>query len=240
MKTCDAGGGCSATKALRTLALLAGGAYAGYAAYTWLTYGGERNRGDEPPLDRFLPEYEVVVHNTAHVHAPAAVTYRAAKDTSLGDSALTHALIRLRELPSLLVGTPPPPEPDARGLVAEALANGWGILHEVPDREIVVGVIAVPSITHPGFYPIEPSEFRSFNQPGFGKIAWTLSVEPLGEDECILTSETRVATTDAAARRWFRNYWAVVSPGVHLIHAEAMRLCKANAERRAAALAVAV
>jgi hypothetical protein len=234
MSKCE--GRFSALKAAGKVVAAAGAAYAGYVGYTWLTYGRGQKKGSEPLLEQFLPEYEVVLHNTTRVMAPAAVTYRAAKDTSMADSPMSELLMRLREMPSRMAGTPPPPKPDARGLVAEALASGWGILHEVPDKEIVVGVIAVPSIKNPGFSPVEPSAFRGFDKPGFGKIAWTLSVEPVGLDECILRSETRVATTDEVARNWFRTYWAIVSPGVHLIHREVMRLCKANAERRAAAI----
>jgi len=46
-------------------------------------------------------------------------------------------------------------------------------------------------------------------------------------------TETRVMTTDPAARRKFRRYWSIFSPGIVLIRRVALRLTKLDAERRA-------
>jgi cation transport ATPase len=46
-------------------------------------------------------------------------------------------------------------------------------------------------------------------------------------------TETRVIATDPAARRKFRRYWSIFSPGVVLIRRVALRLTKLDAERRA-------
>ena len=48
----------------------------------------------------------------------------------------------------------------------------------------------------------------------------------------MVSTETRVATTDKYARERFRRYWAVVSPGVRLIRVEGLRVVRADAERR--------
>jgi hypothetical protein len=40
-----------------------------------------------------------------------------------------------------------------------------------------------------------------------------------------------VSTTDATARRRFRRYWAVMSPGILLIRYEMLRLVRREAER---------
>jgi hypothetical protein len=76
--------------------------------------------------------------------------------------------------------------------------------------------------------------FRAFDAPGYVKIAWTLRADPLGESESVFRTETRVVTTDAAARARFRWYWARFSPGIVLIRHLLLRPLKREAERRAA------
>ena len=68
--------------------------------------------------------------------------------------------------------------------------------------------------------------------PGYAKIAWTLRVDPITAAESVARTETRVLTTDAAARAKFRWYWSFASPGVVLIRRVLLRLVKADAERR--------
>jgi hypothetical protein len=66
------------------------------------------------------------------------------------------------------------------------------------------------------------------------KIVWTLRADPDGDGASVVRTETRVTTTDADARRKFRRYWSLASPGIVLIRRLALPLVKADAERRAA------
>lgn len=54
----------------------------------------------------------------------------------------------------------------------------------------------------------------------------------LAPTHSIVRSETRATTTDESARKRFRRYWAVFSPGIFLIRSEGLRLVRAEAERR--------
>ena len=49
----------------------------------------------------------------------------------------------------------------------------------------------------------------------------------------LVATETRAVATDAEARRRFRNYWALISPGVKLIRLAALHNVKKVAESRA-------
>jgi hypothetical protein len=82
------------------------------------------------------------------------------------------------------------------------------------------------------FEGLPPDEFTAFDAPGFARIVWALSTEPLGPAESLVGTETRVATTDAKARQRFRRYWAVVCPGVRLIRRQGLQLVRAEAEQR--------
>jgi hypothetical protein len=89
----------------------------------------------------------------------------------------------------------------------------------------------------PVFRGLPPDEFRNFAEPGYVRIAWTLEAEPLGAGRSRFRTETRVASTDPAARAQFRRYWAIVSPGVRLIRHQSLALVRNEAERRARAVA---
>ena len=181
----------------------------------------------DPLLDAFMPEYEVAERHLVRVHAPADVTLRAAMDVRLQDSVIVSTIFRAREL---VLGADPSIA-DQRGLVAQTLALGWRVLHEDQGKEIVVGAVTRPWEPNVTFRGVPADAFKAFNEPNYAKIAWTLRVEAVGPLETICRTETRVATTDAAARARFRGYWARFSPGIILIRRMLLRQLKSDAER---------
>jgi hypothetical protein len=109
---------------------------------------------------------------------------------------------------------------------------GWGALAEIPGREIVMGAVTRPWVADVVFRPLTPGAFEAFREPDYVKIVWTLRADPIGTAASMFRTETRVATTDAAARSKFRRYWAFASPGIILIRWASLRPLKAEAERR--------
>jgi hypothetical protein len=208
------------------------GGWASVATATWLRYGRTReDLGQVPLLDAVLPDPEVDECHTVRVAAPPDVTLAAACGLDLQASPVNKAILGIRTLPARLRGERVRVEA-SEGLLAETLALGWGRLAEDPGREIVMGGITQPWRGEATFRPLPPDEFRSFVEPGWAKIVWTLSVEPVGDGDCIFRTRTRVKTTDPESRRLFRRYWAIFSPGIILIRYEVLRLVRAAAERR--------
>jgi hypothetical protein len=136
-------------------------------------------------------------------------------------------IFRAREL---VLGADPSTA-DQRGLLAQTLALGWRVLHEDPGQEIVVGAVTRPWEPNVTFRGVPGDAFKAFDEPNYAKIVWTLRVETVGPLETICHTETRVATTDAAARARFRWYWARFSPGIILIRRMLLRQLKSDAER---------
>jgi hypothetical protein len=142
---------------------------------------------------------------------------------------LIHADFRARELimGSSKGATLP------RGLRATTEALGWGVLAEVPGREVVMGAVTRPWEANVTFRALPPGEFAAFDEPGFVKIAWTLRADPVDARTSIFCTETRAVATDAAARARFGRYWSWASPGMALIRRLSRRPLKREAERRA-------
>ena len=107
------------------------------------------------------------------------------------------------------------------------------MLAEEPDREIVMGAVTQPWYADVVFRPVPPDEFVTFNKPDFVKIVWTLRADATSPHESLFRTETRVVTTDAAARAKFRWYWARFSPGIWLIRQLSLGPMRRDAERHA-------
>jgi hypothetical protein len=209
--------------------------YAGYVAATWLRYG---HTADAPPdqrdltLDQFMPAYDIVERHHIRVHAPAETTFATATDLDLMQSPISRAIFKGREL---ILGSEPDTVSRPRGLLAFTKSIGWGVLAENPSRQIVMGAVTQPWQANVVFQPLPPSDFLEFDRPGFVKIAWTLRVEPVSANESIFLTETRAIATDASARRKFRRYWALLSPGIIVIRWAMLEPLKIEAEGRASA-----
>ena len=212
---------------------VAAAVYGAYAGITWYRYGHAAAPSPEeqdPLLDRFMPAYEVAERHRIRVAAPAAMTLAAAKDVQLQGSGLVRIIIRAREL---ILGANPGDRPRPRGLLAEVRALGWGVLADVPDRELVAGAVTRPWEANVTFQALPPDQFAAFNQPGYMKIAWTLRADAISATESIFRTETRVMATDPDARSKFRRYWSFLSPGIIAIRWAVLGPLKREAERRA-------
>lgn len=213
---------------------LAAGAYAASVAVAWSRYGHASPAAgpDEPDelLDRFLPSPEIASRHHVRVAAPAETTLAAARDMDLLDAPLVRKLFRAR---ALILGAVPEDRARPRGLLAQAQSLGWGVLAEVPGREVVVGAVTRPWEPDVTFRALPPEDFAAFDEPEYVKIAWTLRADPAGPAASVFRTETRARATDPLARARFRRYWACFSPGIVLIRWLSLRPLKKEAERRA-------
>jgi hypothetical protein len=213
---------------------LAIGAYAAHAGRTWWTYGRQREAGPDwrdDLLDGLIPRYDVVERHNISVDAPPEVTLAAAAEQDLSASPVVRALFKTR---SLVLGATGTERELPKGLVAQVKALGWGVLAET-DREIVMGAVTEPWKADVEFRALPADAFAAFDEPGFVKIAWTLRADPASNGGSTFRTETRAVATDVDARRRFRRYWSLASPGVSLIRWLSLMPVKCEAERRARA-----
>ena len=159
------------------------------------------------------------------------VTLAAAKELDLQGAGLVRTIIRAREL---ILRATPDARPRPRGLLAETQSLGWGVLAEVPNRELVVGAVTRPWEANVTFRALSPDQFATFHEPGYVKIVWTLRADPIGPHESVFRTETRAIATDSSARSKFRRYWSFLSPGIILIRWAVLGPLKREAEGRAA------
>jgi hypothetical protein len=211
----------------------AAAAYGAYVGLAWYRYGdpaapdGEQK---DPLLDRFMPTYEIAERHHIRVAAPAAVTLDVAREVDLQASPVVRTIIRAREV---ILGAAQDNRQRPHGLLAETQSLGWGVLAELPGREVVLGAVTRPWEANVTFRALSPDQFAPFNEPGYVKIVWTIRADPISAAESIFRTETRAVATDADARTRFRRYWSFVSPGIVVIRWAVLGSVKNEAERRA-------
>lgn len=209
--------------------------YVAIATRAWRRFGQAPHAGtpDEQGslLDAFMPHHDVVERHHIAVDAPASVTLESARSLDLAGACVTRALFKAREV---ILRAHAMPQPTG-GLVSAMRQIGWGVLADGPGQEVVLGAVTRPWEPNPVFRSVPSAEFAAFSEPGFVKIAFTLRADPVGERASIFRTETRAVATDAEARRLFRRYWTLVSPGVALIRLAMLKPVKIAAERRAGA-----
>ncbi|HEX2723912.1 MAG TPA: hypothetical protein VHM24_13430 [Gemmatimonadaceae bacterium] len=188
-------------------------------------------------IDTFLPNFDVSERHRVRVMATQAATYAALREADLAESSLARALMFLRAMPSTL----------SRGLAGvrefrnarhEAVTlgsfedRGFRILAEDPPREIVIGLEGKFWLPSGALCTPVAEAFRNDVIPaGMARAVWNFTV---GEDgaETELATETRVLCADAATRRRFLPYWALIRIGSGLIRGAMLASIKRTAERQ--------
>lgn len=180
--------------------------------------------------DIFMPIYDVREYHESQVVASPDVAYSAFRSVDLSRSFAVRLLFAIRTLPSRLrgesAGVPRGP------FLEQVLKLGWIILKEVPGQALIAGAVTQPWEPVVRFRGVPADEFTSFNEPGFAKIIWGIAARPTEPDRSVISTETRVQTTDEASRRKFRRYWFVFGIGIRLIRRAALRIVKHDLARR--------
>ena len=180
--------------------------------------------------DDFLPVYDVSDEVAIVVAADPKTVWDALLEADLLEVGkrvpLAGVLGALRMLPELvshlLHGERPPQAPESMRLRDLAKPSpdqgGWILLGERPGEEIAFGLVGKfwrPVIQ---YRQVAADGFRDFDEPGYAKTIYDLSVRPLPDGGSLLSGLMRTATTDEHARRWFRRYWTFgVGSGAHVL-----------------------
>jgi hypothetical protein len=180
-------------------------------------------------LDDFLPRYDVNEVHSVTVGAPPTAVMDAIRELTPGEVPLLVALMAMRRAPALLRGWRPRVN---QRLLDGMRETGFTTLRE-SDDELALGIVGRFWRLDSGLRPVEASQFAGFTEPGWAKGAMNFEVQEVGR-RTLVTTETRVATTDAGARRNFKLYWRVIGPWSALIRVVWLRAIRRRAERQAA------
>jgi hypothetical protein len=165
------------------------------------------------PLDPFIPVPDARERFAVTVRAPAPLVYDVACSFDMQSIWSVRTIFQMRER---IMGSRPGVRVP-RGMVEELRDLGWGCLLERQGELYVGGAVCQPWLADVKFRAVPSESFAAFAEPDLVRIAWTLETRSLGANLTELTSETRVAATDDAARRRFLAYWRWARIGIYSI-----------------------
>jgi hypothetical protein len=168
-------------------------------------------------LDRALGRADFSERHRRVVRAPADRVWAEAMAVTPGEIRLLAPFVAVRSLPAILrhrrLGDRPAP---GASILEVFQAAGFVELHRDPclvgGRAIAVYGAAGRfwSLTDNGAVALDgPGAFVGYREPGMAKGAFSIEVVD-HVDHTEIVTETRVAGTDAAARRAFRRYWLLI------------------------------
>jgi hypothetical protein len=186
-------------------------------------------------LDRLLPTFQAVERHSAMIVAPAGQVWAALTQVTTGELRLFRLLMGVRVLPGRVLGSPRARFDIEEPLLAWAVRFGFTILGEDVRRELVVGAIGQPwRLTGGGMAVAGGKEFAAFDQAGYAKMAINFRLDAMAGGRGIqLSTETRVACTDATSACRFARYWWLIRPASGAIRRSWLTAIKRRAERHA-------
>ena len=184
-------------------------------------------------LDSVLSRYDFHEVHSTRVGAPPAVAWQAVRAVTPAEVRLLLPLMFVRVLPGLLL-TRRAPSVRLRAPVLDSfLAAGFAVLAERPGEELVVGG-AGRFWSLRGADGVAPlgsrADFDAFSRPASARTAMNFVVAAEGEGSRV-TTETRIAGTDAEGTRAFARYWRAIAVGSAVIRVSWLNAIRRRAER---------
>jgi hypothetical protein len=185
-------------------------------------------------IDRWLPEWQFDEYHERRVRATPQQVFAAIRQVRSSDIFLFRTLIFIRNPVRRGQDANILNPPDEAPILDVALAGGFALLEEEPDRELLLGAIV---IAPPGAVRradgstgprLDPERFRALGRPGFARAAMNFRAIPDGNGWTRVTTETRIHAVDRETQRRFARYWRVIYPGSWIIRWNWLRAIEAR------------
>jgi len=178
-------------------------------------------------IQYYLPEPRHTEIHRIFVNAKPDIAWETARHFDMSDVLWVKWLFDIRTLPDKLTGKV---KTEPSGLGVDDITKrdtGFIILEEIPGEVVVIGSIGQFWHLQIPFLKIPWNEFRDFREPGYGKLAWAITVEPYLNGSTI-SLELRTTATDDRSWRKLNNYYRIIGIGSHLIRSSLMSLFEAE------------
>ena len=173
-------------------------------------------------IQRFLPDPRHTEIHRIFVKSKPDIAWNTARHFDMSEVPWIKLLFEIRTLPDKLTGKPK--GESSTGLGVDEITKtdtGFMILEEIPGKSVVVGSVGQFWHLNIPFLKVSKEEFKDFKKPGYGKIAWSISVEPFLEGSTI-SLELRTTATDQRSWKKLNRYYHVIGIGSHLIRSSVM------------------
>jgi hypothetical protein len=172
-------------------------------------------------IQKYLPNPRHTEVYRIFVLSDPETAWNAVRHLDMGQVPLVRLLFDIRTLPNRLSGKLK--EDDRRIGVDQITDKGKGffIAEEIPGKEVVVASAGKFWHVNIPFADVSPSQFKNFNVPDHGKLAWSISVEPYC-DSSTIAIELRTTATDEKSWMKLSYYYGIIGIGSRLIRNSVM------------------
>jgi hypothetical protein len=162
-------------------------------------------------IQKYLPQPMHSETLRIFVSANPAVAWEAARHHNMSSIPWVNFLFKLRTIADIFHREKPEFGDTKKGVIDEIAEHNQGfiVLEENSGKDVVVGAIGKFWHLNIPFQQITPVGFQPFNEPGWAKVAWAISVEPYmnGSTVCF---DLRTAATDRASWVKLNRYYHVI------------------------------
>lgn len=154
-------------------------------------------------LQEYLPNPRHREFHRIFVTAKPADAWKTARHFDAAQIPWVKLLFAIRTLPNRVNGQKDTAEDIRPGvdLITDS-STGVVLLREIPEQIVVVGSVGKFWHLQIPFADVTPDHFCSFDTPGWGKLAWAISVDPFGEGSTISVELRMTATDDASWKKF--------------------------------------
>jgi hypothetical protein len=220
------------TRRRGALVAAAGGALAVLA--TQLPDPLRRTTARDTLIDRWMPEWQFYERHERLIRATPHQVFAALRRVCASDIFLFQTLTFMRNPSRRVEGEHILNAPAEKPIIDVALAGGFVLLGEEPDRELALGAVVVAPAdvaraAAKGKVPsLDPALFATLGKPGFARAVMNFRIIPESDGWTRVTTETRVHAVDRETERRFALYWRVIYPGSWIIRWSWLRAIEAR------------
>jgi len=167
-------------------------------------------------IQKYMPNPLHVEINRIFVQTGPEEAWETVRHFDIGKVPWVRLLFDIRTLPDRIKGKL---QQEDRRIGIDQIVdnkNGFRILEEIKEKEVVVGAVGKFWHLNIPYIEVSSEEFKEYNNPGLGKIAWSFSVEPFKEGSTI-SMELRMTATDEKSWKKFFRYYNLIGVGSRLI-----------------------
>jgi hypothetical protein len=172
-------------------------------------------------IQKYLPNPRHTEIHRIFVKAKPHEAWETMRHLDMGKVPWVKLLFSIRTLPDRLKGITK--EADKRIGIDQIVENGKGffVAEEIPGEEIVIAAIGKFWYLNIPFVNVTSEEFKDFNIPGYGKLSWSILVEPYFGGS-VITLELRTTATDEVSWKKLNRYYSIIGIGSQLIRGTMM------------------
>src|SRR5215471_15082445 len=169
-------------------------------------------------IQTYLPHPHHTEMIRIFVKARPEDTWKLARHFDMFSVSWVRFLFNLRTVADVFHHERPHFNDEKPGSIDEIARNGEGfmILNETAGKEVVIGAVGKFWHADIPFKELKCEEFTSFNDPGWGKVAWSITVEPYLDGSTVAV-ELRTTATDHESWKKLNLYYHIIGTFSKLI-----------------------